>query len=446
MTDRLRALARKNNIIKTASVGVYAKFVGILVTFAMVPLAVGYLGVEQYGLWIAVSSLIAMFSFADGGVGNALVNMVSQATGEKSTKSMNTIVSSGFFVLFSISVFGALFFLLLYSYVPWGTILGVAEAVSSGELLSLVLIVGLGFFFGMPCSVVGNVQRGLQKGNVEAFWNAKGQLLSLLLVYAAIRMDLGIIGFASAFVLGPLLSALINSSLYFFIKRKDLLPKPSFVRSKDINAILGTGGLFFILQITAVIQAKADNVIIANLLGPASVAQYAICMQLFLVVPMVMGLLWAPLWPAYREALASGDVVWIKQVFMKSMKLALAIGVPASIVLVVFGQQIVTLWVGESVVPSMLLLVGGGMWMWMLIIGSAMAMLLNGLQVIKTQIIVATSAAILNVGLSIWLINTIGVEGAVYGSVISYLVCAIIPYYFIIPRLLRDHAVRIEAK
>jgi O-antigen/teichoic acid export membrane protein len=77
VTSYLRSVERKNKTIKTFSVSLYSKIVGMVVPFAMVPLAVDYLGKEQYGLWVAVSSLIAMLSFADGGVGNALVNMIS---------------------------------------------------------------------------------------------------------------------------------------------------------------------------------------------------------------------------------------------------------------------------------------------------------------------------------------------------------------------------------
>jgi len=241
---------------------------------------------------------------------------------------------------------------------------------------------------------------------------------------------------------GPIIALLLNNFYYFVIKKKALLPKLSDVRGDEVKLVLSTGGLFFVLQITAAIQSQSDNIIIAKMIGVGAVAEYSICMQMFLVIPMVMGLLWAPLWPAYREALASGDIAWIKQVFYRSIKLACVGGIPASAVLVFFGQDIILVWVGDAVLPSPLLLVGCGMWVFMLVVGSAMAMLLNGLQVIKIQIMVAVSASILNVCLSIWLIAEIGLEGAVYGSVISYLVCAIIPYYFIIPKLLEkqtDH-------
>ncbi len=35
-----------------------------------VPLTIGYLGSERYGLWITISSVVAMINFADLGIGN----------------------------------------------------------------------------------------------------------------------------------------------------------------------------------------------------------------------------------------------------------------------------------------------------------------------------------------------------------------------------------------
>ncbi len=438
MSDVSRAKTRKERIIRTASVGGYAKAVSLLVSFMMVPIAVNYLGIEQYGMWIAISSLIALFSFVDGGAANALVNMISHASGGNKANAMRSIVSSGFFMLLAIALVGCLLYVLIYDDIPWAWVLGLPTESNHSELLLLALVVGVAAFITMPCSVAGNVQRGLQDGNIEAFWMAKGQLLSLLFVFVAIQLDLQLAGFACAIILGPIVASILNSVIYFAFRRRDIAPHISSVRGDEVRTMLGTGGLFLVLQITAVIQAKADNVIIANMLGPSSVTQYAICLQLFLFIPTLMGLILAPLWPAYREALSSGDLLWIQRVFYRSMKLTFFIAAPAALILALFGRQIIALWVGEEVMPSGLLLGGAAVWGLMLVAGSAMAMLLNGLQIIKTQIVVALSAAVLNIGLSIWFISLIGVEGAVYGSVISYLVCAMIPYYFIIPRLLRD--------
>src|SRR5207249_4523694 len=56
-----------------------------------VPLALGYLGVERYGLFVVVVSLVSLLSLADLGIGNALLNTVTdaQAQGNRSRAVMS---------------------------------------------------------------------------------------------------------------------------------------------------------------------------------------------------------------------------------------------------------------------------------------------------------------------------------------------------------------------
>ena len=430
--------ARKSKIIKTLSMGFYSKVVGIVVSFAMAPLAVNYLGSDGYGLWIAASSLIALLSFADGGAGNALLNMVSHAAVASSKESLKSIVSSGFFVLLSISIIGALLFLLLTPHVNWVWVFGITEGIQHQELQSLVLIVGLAFFIGMPFSVVGNVQKGFQEGNIQEFWNAKGRLLSFVFVCVSIHFDLGLTGFALAIVLGPIVAALCNNTYYFAIRKKELWPALSSVKRADVNTVLSIGSLFFFLQITASIQISADNIIIANILGPSAVTQYAVCMQLAMVVPVTMGLLWAPLWPAYREALASGDIAWVKRVFFKSLKLALSVGMPSAIILVLFGQETIELWVGDELIPSMLLLVGCGIWLTFLLVGGVFNVFFNAIQLIKAQIIMAVCSGLSNILITIFLVEKIGISGAIYGTIVAYFLCVLLPCVFMVSKVIKN--------
>jgi O-antigen/teichoic acid export membrane protein len=146
-----------------------------------------------------------------------------------------------------------------------------------------------------------------------------------------------------------------------------------------------------------------------------------------------------PLWPAYREAFASGDMEWVKRVFVKSIRWALFISIPSAFMLVMLGGWIIELWVGQEMVPSMALLIGCGIWLVLMTIGNALGVFLNGLQLVKIQIIIATSSAIMNVLISIFLIKTIGVVGAVFGSVISYVIFAILPYFVIVKKILSDN-------
>ena len=101
------------------------------------------------------------------------------------------------------------------------------------------------------------------------------------------------------------------------------------------------------------------------------------------------------------------------------------------------GGKIIELWVGPEVVPSKGLLVGCGLWMMFCTVGSPLAMLLNGLQIIKIQIIAAVITAAVNIVLSIYLISQHGTLGAVYGSIFSWFLCTLIPCSIAVHKILK---------
>ena len=429
MTTQIRAQERNQKIIKTAWSGLAAKIITVSVSLVMVPLSVHYLGKEQYGLWVAVSSLVAMLGFMDGGAGNAVINLIAHSAGAKDTD-LPKIVSTAFFSLLALALFGCLLFMAGFPFVSWGKLLGVSESSSLTELNAVVIIVGIFFFVSMFVTLVGKIQRGLQEGNLDNFWTALAAILSLIFVYIAIQNNVSLLGFVITFLVAPLLAYLASNIHYFFIRRKDLRPQLGRFDRVIAKNLFAVGGMFFVLQIAVVLQGQADNVIIANMLGPAAVTDYSICMKLFLIPPMLFGLLLTPLWPAYREAIGSGDMQWVKQIFIKSMRAALLISLPSAILLVLFGGQVVALWVNHGVVPSAGLLIGCGLWMVFLIIGSALSTFFNGMQIVKFQIYCALFTALLNISLTIYLVSTIGSSGAVFGSAIAWFLCTLIPYIF----------------
>jgi len=439
-----RAQDRRNKIIKTAWSGLVSRIVTIAVSLLMVPLAVHYLGKEQYGLWVAISSLVTMLGFMDGGAGNAVINLVAHASGAKNDD-LAKIVSTSFFSLMILALTGCLLFISAFSFIPWGKLLGVAESTSQSNLNVVVIIVGLFFFVSMFTTLVGKIQRGLQEGNLDNFWNGVGAVLSLLFVYVAIQEDAGLVGFVIAFLSGSMLAYLASNIHYLFIRRIDLRPQLSKVDSGITKNLFAVGGMFFVLQISGAIQAQADNVLIANMLGAGAVTDYAICMKLFLMVPMLFGLLLTPLWPAYREAFAGGDMQWVKRIFLKSMRWALLLSIPAAFVLMILGKKIIELWVGQDSIPSTGLMAGCGIWMIFCTVGGALAALFNAMQLIKIQISATIFTAVLNVILSIYLIQMHGVAGAVFGSVIAWFFCTLIPYSIAVRKILINQNEAINA-
>jgi O-antigen/teichoic acid export membrane protein len=198
---------------------------------------------------------------------------------------------------------------------------------------------------------------------------------------------------------------------------------------------LRIGVLFLVLQLAVAVAFTSNSIIIAAMLGPSAVATYAVVAKLFMVPTVLVGLALAPLWPAYREALSGGDVLWVRRTFRRSIRLSLSVAGPVSAVLVVLGLPLIGLWVGTSVQPSFGLVLAVGIWTTLGAVGSAISMLLNGAQVMRFQVITAVAMATVSILMSIALTARIGVAGVVWGSIIAFVALSLIPATLYLPRV-----------
>src|SRR5208282_70762 len=104
-----------------------------------------------------------------------------------------------------------------------------------------------------------------------------------------------------------------------------LLPARRAFSGVAARKIFDLGILFFVLQCAFVLAYTSDNIVIAQVLGAAAVALYAVPQKLFSSVSTIVSMAINPLWPAYGEALARGDVAWVRRTFFASLRLVLAL-------------------------------------------------------------------------------------------------------------------------
>jgi O-antigen/teichoic acid export membrane protein len=200
--------------------------------------------------------------------------------------------------------------------------------------------------------------------------------------------------------------------------------------------LLKIGAAFFVLQAAAAIAYQSDVLIVSRVLGAAEVPEYAVPMRLFLVLQVGLALAVGPFWPAYGESIARGDIAWAERALRRSLAVNLAISVPVSALLVVLAPHLIHLWVGDTVQPSLLLLLGLGGWTVVATFSTGVAMFLNGANLVGIQALLAAVMAVANVVLSIFLTSTIGVSGVVWGSLVAQLAFVLIPLTFVASRLL----------
>jgi O-antigen/teichoic acid export membrane protein len=427
-----RAKERYRRVGLSAIASAFAKIVTMLTALISVPLTLGYLGSERYGLWIALSSTIAMLSFADLGMGNGLLNMITEAHGKDDRPLAKQYVSSAFFILTGIALLLGIVFAFLLPHISWKWLFNIstAEGVRAAGP-SVAVFLGI-FLINMPLGIVQRIQKGYQEEYISSLWQAAGNIIGLASVLLVIWLKAGLPWLVIAMAGAPVISTIINGILLFFVKRPWLLPSLTSVSLYASKRVFRTGLLFLALQVAIAIGYQSDNLLISHFLGASAVPQYSIPMKLFQLVPLLLSFVIGPLWQAYGEAIARKDFDWVRKTFIRSIKLALALNVPAAIILLFSTNTIIHLWVGPQITASFLLLLGLALWTILNSLGGPFAMLMNGANVIGIQVVCSLSMAVANLGISILLVQKIGFPGPVFGNVISWSVFNMLPFLFYI--------------
>ena len=434
-TPEGRAAERHRRVALTAAASALAKVVSVGTALISVPLTLHYLGVERFGVWMTISSLIAMLAFADFGIANGVLSAVAEAHGRNDRAALQRIVSSGFFMLTAIAAGLLVLFAVAYAHVSWHAVFNVQSELARAEAGPALAVFVACFACAIPLAVVQRVQMGLQQGFLASLWQCIGSLCALGGVLLAIRLQGGLPWLVLALGGAPLLAGLLNSLHFYLRSRPDLRPRLALFGAADAKRLARSGALFFVLQVTVAVAYTSDSIVIAQLLGASAVAEYAVPEKLFGLITLAMSMVLAPLWPAYGEAIARRDSIWVQRTLKRSLFMAVGLSMLAALGLLLLAPELLRLWIGTAIEPPIALLIALAVWKVIEAGGNALAMFLNGAHVVGLQVAVALATAVAALGLKVLLIPHWGISGAVWATAIAYLLLAAIPYAIFVPRL-----------
>jgi O-antigen/teichoic acid export membrane protein len=439
-TEAGRAQERHRRIALSAAASLVAKILHSLALLVSVPLALSYLGKERYGLWTTMTTFIAMLAFSDMGLGSGMISVIAQAHGGDDRDRARRVVSSATFFLLLIAAIGTILFLLIYPLVPWPRVFNAQSALGIAESGPAMAICMLLFLVGLPLNVVQAVHIGYQEGFVPNVVQAGISLLSLAGIAVAIWLKLGLVGITALWLGASLLVRSINAAYLFGHQRPWLRPAWRWFDWPTASSLLKISFLYMVIGMSIAVGYTSDSMVLTQMIGPEAVTEYSVPYRLFSIVTVVMGFFLTPLWPAYAEAAARGDVSWVRITLRRSLLIGLAFNVLAALVLVLAGKWIIAIWVRQNVTPSTSLLIAFGLYLIVNCLHAPLSMLLNGLSVVRFQLFCWVAMALVNLGLSIVLTKWFGVPGVVFGTVIANFVCFVIPSFWYVRRHLAQLA------
>jgi len=213
----------------------------------------------------------------------------------------------------------------------------------------------------------------------------------------------------------------LANNIYIFTKQlPHLAPRISEFDRLAAIRLLKLGLQFGILTVIMSFATNSDNIIIAQTLGVTAVTLFAVPSRLFAQLGQLVSLINTPLWPANGEALARGDIDWVRRITKRMVIVSSGTIFLLSLPLLYFGGQLLNTWTGTDLHASLALLSGFAVW-WILLAGlSPVFMVQNSAGLVAPQLIGWMSYLVISIPLRWVSIPLYGIDGVPWISCLVY--------------------------
>lgn len=403
---------RDANIKKNIAGSLLIKGFSILTQLILVPLTLGYLNTDLYGIWLTVSSILLWLGFFDVGFTLGLRNKLSEALANGDIVRGQKLVSTTYVIMIVIFVPLCIILEFIVPFVNWSTLLNVPVAYNA--IISQVMqVLVISFCLQMILNVLGTVLTSFQKVALSGAFPVIGNFLSVIVIYILTKTTLpSMLNLALTVSYLPIIVLAVSSAYMFRHSLASVSPKIKYVDFSLVKDLFSLGVKFFVIQIQMLVMYQATNILISNVSSPADVTAYNIAYRYIGTAMMLFTLVISPLWPAFTEAYTKSDFGWMQRTYKKMARLYRWVAL-LIILMVVCSPLVYRLWIGRvDVVPlSMSIMVG--IYMLSSSWDSLQVNLINGIGKIKLQSYVTLIGLFLHIPLSLCLGKYIGALGVV---------------------------------
>lgn len=413
---------RYRRILWTGLANGLAQVVSMAAGLFSLRLTVRYLGPERYGLWVAVSAWLQVLAFTDFGVGNGLINLLSEANGKDDKELARQYLSSAAALLSGLSLFLFGAFALTWHYLNWATVFNVKSALAASEVAPTVMILAFSFFLDFPLGLAGRVYAAYQEGYVSCIWAVGGSLAGLVAIVLSTSLHLGLPSLALSIVAARSLVKLANTVDLFRRSKRWLRPTVSLVRWHTMRKLLRLGGLYSVANIGFLLEMQAPYIVGPHVVGLSALGRFGVAQRLYSTALILPTMFISPLWPAFGEAITRRDFAWVRRTLVRCYKVTLVLCVPLIIGITLMGPWLISVWVGPRLVPERSLLALLGMWFVARVWRETHTMVLNGSGRILGQATYGTVSAICGLFFAEMLGRHFQLDGLISGWLLGFLI------------------------
>jgi O-antigen/teichoic acid export membrane protein len=413
-------MSGKGKHIFTSALSGYLRFItSIVILWFLTPFIIKHIGIDDFGLWTLVFSVIGIYELLDLGFANGVIKYVARYDALQEYHNRNQLLSTILFAYCLLALIGMSGIILLSFF--FNDLLSIPTSQEGKSILLLILIAIRALIFGLPASLFRGILFGDQKIAITNAIISASVILNAILVFIAMSLGYNVVALAIAL----LLSFFLETIAYIFFCFK-LVPNLSLSWSLVDLSRLKELASFCIMQCVANISSqlihRTDPIIIKLFMSIFYVSIYAIPLRIVTYVYQFINQFTNVLSPFIAHLDASRKHIEIRSLFLDCSKYALCLATLFFVVGSILAENLILVWLGDqfllSVTPLIILL--GAMWFNSSYIVAGQVLAMSGHHMILTKFFFIT--AIIHLLLSVALIYPLGINGVALATLLTALI------------------------
>ena len=291
-----------------------------------------------------------------------------------------------------------------------------------GEMLVLASVASL----SVPLLLPNFILLGLNRGYIGYLCQAVGAVLSAICIMVLIGLEQPL--YILMLVSGLLPKLLIWTVCTHVLQRSGLeILRPSFEGLGRSRWMWTQGGHLGVGQMANSAMNPTDLVLIAAFLGTAVNAGYGAVQQILLVPSLFVVAISSSFWPSMTKAHMEGAVIRLKRTYLFGLAVAVLSTLVFVVVVVIFLDKILMLWLRAPVVVPPFVTPGLAAWAVMISGLGVTLTLLRAMGEGRFAARIMVACLLMKIVLSVALLPVFGPAAAPYATVVSAVICIIMP-------------------
>jgi O-antigen/teichoic acid export membrane protein len=401
-------------LLRGSALRTFGFFVQVITVLLVTPFIVNTLGDKAYGYWVLVGSVVGYYALFDFGFQNALVQGLGKAFGQNDTEAGRKLTATTFYIYLTLAAIVL-------------TVTGVVVCICQffiPDPTDVTIFRVVAVLMGLRTAVVfvGKLFDGVLAARVRYDLSVVGVIMNTLLSYGCIYLVLRE-GYAlKAMGVCVLFAATCQFAYSSFMARREYgeltLSWSAFDRDQ-VKGIFSFSINTFIIRISNMLRFQAQNFVIGHYMGAAAVTPYSLGVRLIVYFMEFILAVFGVMLPIYSRDFGRDDPDLIRKRFLQVTQLSTIVAGYVGASLYFYFEPFVVCWLGEGYEETY----ACGK---VLTISATMALtqtscntVLMGVNRHKTYARICLAEGIINVVLSIILVQKMGLIGAAWSTTIT---------------------------